>query len=139
MGDAVLSSSSVALLALLLRGSFRNTLYFVASIRLSNLVVVDFPFVPKEAKARVVEHHFLQRHLRRFFIRRSRADEKAFRTWGYPWAPAIFCLVSLAIVLNTIAQAPGVASLGLGVMAAGIPMYWWMRRRTARTASAASH
>ena len=64
-----------------------------------------------------------------FFIKRSRADEAAFRTWGYPWAPATFCLVSLAIVLNTIAQAPGVASLGLGVMAAGIPLYFWSRQK----------
>ena len=65
-----------------------------------------------------------------FFVRRSPRDERAFRAWGYPWAPAIFCLVSFAIVINTIAEAPGVAFAGLGVMAAGIPVYWWMRRKS---------
>jgi basic amino acid/polyamine antiporter, APA family len=64
-----------------------------------------------------------------FFVRRSPRDEKAFRAWGYPWAPAIFCLVSFAIAVNTIAEAPGPAFAGLGVMAAGIPVYWWMRRK----------
>jgi len=34
-------------------------------------------------------------------------------------------------VLNTIREAPGVASAGLAVMAAGVPMYWWVRH-TAR-------
>ena len=63
-----------------------------------------------------------------FFIRRSPADENVFRAWGYPWAPALFCLVGFAIVINTIVEAPGVASAGLGVMAAGIPIYWWVKR-----------
>ena len=52
-----------------------------------------------------------------------------FRAWGYPWAPALFCIVSFAIVINTIVEAPGVASAGLLVMAAGVPMYWYVRRR----------
>ena len=64
-----------------------------------------------------------------FFVRRTPRDEKAFRAWGYPWAPAVFCLVSAAIVVNLIAEDPAVASAGLGVMAAGIPVYWWMRRK----------
>jgi APA family basic amino acid/polyamine antiporter len=63
-----------------------------------------------------------------FFVRRTPADEAVFRAWGYPWAPAIFCLVSFAIALNTIAAAPGVAFAGLGVIAAGVPVYLWMRR-----------
>ena len=62
-----------------------------------------------------------------FFVRRSAIDVATFRAWGYPWAPALFCTVGFAIVLNTIVQAPGVASAGLGVMAAGVPIYWWMR------------
>jgi APA family basic amino acid/polyamine antiporter len=63
-----------------------------------------------------------------FFVRRSANDIATFRAWGYPWAPALFCAVGFAIVVNTIVQAPGVASAGLGVMAAGVPIYWGMRR-----------
>jgi APA family basic amino acid/polyamine antiporter len=60
-----------------------------------------------------------------FFVRIRGKDTDTFRAWGYPWAPAIFCLVSFAIVANTIVNAPGPAFAGLGVMAAGVPIYWW--------------
>ena len=63
-----------------------------------------------------------------FYVRRSTKDDVVFRAWGYPWAPALFCVVSFAIVINTIVEAPGVATAGLGVMTAGIPMYWWVRK-----------
>jgi basic amino acid/polyamine antiporter, APA family len=64
-----------------------------------------------------------------FFVRRTAKQAAVFRAWGYPWAPALFCIVGFAIVLNTIREAPGVASAGLGVMAAGVPIYWWVRSR----------
>jgi basic amino acid/polyamine antiporter, APA family len=64
-----------------------------------------------------------------FFVRRTATQSATFRAWGYPWAPALFCLVSFAIVINTVVEAPGVASAGLGVMAAGVPIYWWVKRR----------
>lgn len=63
-----------------------------------------------------------------FVVRRSAPNPAEFRAWGYPWAPAIFCLVGFAIVVNAILEAPGVASAGIGIMAAGIPVYWWIRR-----------
>ena len=31
--------------------------------------------------------------------------------------------------MNTIREAPGVASAGLAVMAAGVPMYWWVTKK----------
>ena len=62
-----------------------------------------------------------------FFVRIRGKDTDTFRAWGYPWAPAIFCLVSFAIVANTIVSAPGPAFAGLGVMAAGVPIYWWTK------------
>jgi len=64
-----------------------------------------------------------------FVVRRTPAQTKVFRAWGYPWAPGLFCLVGFAIVLNTIREEPGVASAGLGVMAAGIPIYWWVKQK----------
>jgi APA family basic amino acid/polyamine antiporter len=65
-----------------------------------------------------------------FFVRIRGKDTDTFRAWGYPWAPAVFCAVSFAIVLNTIVSAPGPAFAGLGVMAAGFPIYWWTTRRS---------
>jgi APA family basic amino acid/polyamine antiporter len=67
-----------------------------------------------------------------FFIRRTPTESAVFRAWGYPWAPALFSLVGFAIVINTIVEAPGVASAGLGVMAAGIPVYLWVKRNAKR-------
>jgi APA family basic amino acid/polyamine antiporter len=64
-----------------------------------------------------------------FFVRRTAKEAATFRAWGYPWAPALFCIVSFAIVINTVVEAPGVASAGLLVMAAGVPMYWWVRSK----------
>jgi APA family basic amino acid/polyamine antiporter len=68
-----------------------------------------------------------------FFVRRTSREEITFRAWGYPWAPAIFCIVGFAIVVNALIQAPKVASAGLAVMLAGIPVYWWVRRRNPLT------
>lgn len=64
-----------------------------------------------------------------FLVRRSAGSSITFRAWGYPWAPAVFCLVGFAIVANAVVKAPGVALAGLGVMAGGIPIYWWTRSR----------
>src|SRR5437867_5939395 len=55
-----------------------------------------------------------------FFVRRTAKQPAVFRAWGYPWAPALFCIVGFAIALNTIREAPGVAPARLGVMAAGV-------------------
>jgi APA family basic amino acid/polyamine antiporter len=65
-----------------------------------------------------------------FFVRRSAKEAAVFRAWGYPWAPGLFCLVGFAIVVNTFVdpQGRGVALAGVGVMAAGIPIYWWVKR-----------
>ncbi len=67
-----------------------------------------------------------------FFMRIRGKDTDTFRAWGYPWAPAVFCVVSFAIVLNTILNAPGPACAGLGVIAAGVPIYWWTKARNGR-------
>jgi basic amino acid/polyamine antiporter, APA family len=67
-----------------------------------------------------------------FFVRRTAKEAAVFRAWGYPWAPALFSLVGFAIVINTIVEAPGVATAGLAVMAAGVPIYWWVKNNAKR-------
>jgi len=64
-----------------------------------------------------------------FVVRRTSTQTAVFRAWGYPWAPAIFCLVGFAIVINTILEQRGPALAGVVVMAAGIPIYWWMKKK----------
>jgi len=65
-------------------------------------------------------------------IRRPDA-ERAYRTFGYPIVPALFLLVTLWLVINTLMTAPGQALAGLGLIALGVPFYWYWSRGTDRT------
>ena len=53
--------------------------------------------------------------------------DRPYSTWGYPVAPAVFVLAAAVLVLNEIVSRPGSAFAGLGIMAAGVPVYWWIR------------
>lgn len=74
------------------------------------------------------------------FRRRMPDAERGYRTWGYPVTPALFLLVSGWLVLNTVVTMPGRALAGLGVMALGLPFYWyWSSRRPAKQVSKQEH
>jgi APA family basic amino acid/polyamine antiporter len=53
-----------------------------------------------------------------------------FRTPGYPVVPGLFVLVSAAIVLSVVRADPIRAGVGALLLAAGIPVFFWYRRRT---------
>jgi APA family basic amino acid/polyamine antiporter len=61
--------------------------------------------------------------------RREPSAPRPFRAVGYPVAPAVFILASLAIVVNAIYTDPGPAGAGLAVIAAGVPLYIWLTHR----------
>jgi APA family basic amino acid/polyamine antiporter len=65
------------------------------------------------------------------FVLRAREPHapRPYRTLGYPIAPAIFVLTSLAIVLNALYRDPRQFGLGLLVIASGMPLYLWLTRR----------
>lgn len=62
---------------------------------------------------------------------RDRTAARPFSAWGYPWAPALFVLAGAAIVVNAILERPRTTAAGLLIMAAGLPLYYLMRRRKA--------
>jgi APA family basic amino acid/polyamine antiporter len=66
------------------------------------------------------------------FVLRAREPDapRPYKALGYPIAPAIFVLASLAIVANAIYRTPGPVGLGLLAIGAGIPLYLWLTRRT---------
>jgi APA family basic amino acid/polyamine antiporter len=75
-----------------------------------------------------------------FVLRRREPDaERPFRAWGYPIAPAVFTVASLAMVGNALwtdllrpvaaGTRWGPSAAGLVVIAAGVPIFWWVRRR----------
>ena len=53
---------------------------------------------------------------------------RPFKAWGYPVAPLIFIVASAAMVANAIWRNPAPSAAGLVVIAAGVPIYLWMRR-----------
>jgi len=64
-----------------------------------------------------------------FRLRRTMPDRaRPYRTWGYPWVPVVFILGATAFVLNTLMERPFESLAGLGLVALGLPVYWYWRR-----------
>ena len=65
-----------------------------------------------------------------FVLRRRDPDApRPFKAVGYPVTPAIFVLFSIIMVFNAIQREPRTSGLGLLVIAAGIPLYFWFKRK----------
>jgi len=64
-----------------------------------------------------------------FQLRRRRPDlPRPYRVWGYPFVPGVFILASMAFVANTLVERPKESLAGLGLLALGLPVYWYSRR-----------
>ncbi|HEY1306878.1 MAG TPA: amino acid permease [Vicinamibacterales bacterium] len=65
------------------------------------------------------------------FVLRAREPgaPRPFKALGYPLTPAIFVIVSLAIVLDAFYSDPRIAGIGTLIILAGIPLYLFFRRR----------
>jgi basic amino acid/polyamine antiporter, APA family len=63
---------------------------------------------------------------------REPSAERPFRAWGYPAAPAVFVCASAVMVANEIWRNPRPALAGVAIIALGIPLYAWMRRKSRR-------
>jgi APA family basic amino acid/polyamine antiporter len=62
--------------------------------------------------------------------RRMPEAERPYRAWGYPVLPALFILVTAAILVNTLITATAQTLLGLACIALGLPFYtYWCRRK----------
>ncbi len=67
-----------------------------------------------------------------FRLRRLKPDaDRPYRTWGYPVAPALFLVASVAMILNALIQEPGPTTFGFGLILAGVPIYLWIQRSEA--------
>jgi APA family basic amino acid/polyamine antiporter len=63
-------------------------------------------------------------------LRRRPGVKREYAMWGYPVAPLLFIVASLAVVINQVVRHPVDAALGLGAVALGVPVYLrWGRRR----------
>lgn len=64
-------------------------------------------------------------------LRRTRPDaERPYRTWGYPWVPILFVVLSLILVVNTLVEKPVESLVGVLILALGIPAYiFWQKQK----------
>jgi APA family basic amino acid/polyamine antiporter len=64
------------------------------------------------------------------FVLRAREPNapRPFEAFGYPWTPAIFVLVSAAIVVNAFYSDPRISGLGTLIILAGVPLYYFFTR-----------
>jgi APA family basic amino acid/polyamine antiporter len=53
---------------------------------------------------------------------------RPYRAWGYPWTPLIFLVAAIALTGNLWMVRPVRSSLGLAVIAAGIPFFYRWRK-----------
>jgi APA family basic amino acid/polyamine antiporter len=61
--------------------------------------------------------------------RREPHAPRPFRAIGYPVTPALFTLASVLIVLNAFYTDLRRTLIGAAIILAGVPVYWWLRRR----------
>lgn len=74
-----------------------------------------------------------------FILRRTKPDApRPYRAWGYPLLPLFYIVAASAICLDLLVFKPAYTWPGVGIVLAGIPVYYlWARRRSAPAAAEA--
>ena len=60
--------------------------------------------------------------------RRAPKADRPYRAWGYPATPILFCLTYLGFIWDVCAKEPQEALFGFGLLALGVPLYWWSQK-----------
>jgi len=62
-------------------------------------------------------------------LRKKRPEMKRpYKTPGYPYIPIIFILFAVFLTFNTILEAPRDAAVGVGIILAGLPLYFYWKK-----------
>lgn len=64
------------------------------------------------------------------FRRRDGTAPCAYTVPGHPWTTLAFIAVCIAVVLNTLYAYPVNSLIGIGLLVAGVPVYYYWRRRS---------
>jgi len=68
-------------------------------------------------------------------LRRKRPDlPRPYRVLGYPVVPVLFVFVALALLYSTLRSSPRESGIGLGLIAAGLPFYFYWKGRKSGSA-----
>jgi basic amino acid/polyamine antiporter, APA family len=75
-----------------------------------------------------------------FLFRKRMPDaERPYRTWGYPFVPILFMLVSTWLIYQTIRNTPRQSAIGLGLILLGLPVYYLLSRSQNGTKEQKAH
>jgi basic amino acid/polyamine antiporter, APA family len=67
-----------------------------------------------------------------FVLRRKLPNaERPYRCTGYPWVPALYVVLGGAWAINALWERPKEALAGTVIVLAGVPFYWYWRRKKA--------
>lgn len=107
----------VPVLAIALQGAVAIVITLSGSYEqiLSYVVSVDFIFFGLTGLA--------------LFVFRRRIASAGFRTPLHPWSTALFVAACWLVVFGTFAKAPKDSAIGLIILAAGLPAWWFWRRK----------
>ena len=68
-------------------------------------------------------------------LRRKHPDwPRPYKTWGYPWTPLVYVFVCVVVLANTLFSQPRESGIGLGILALGLPAYFYWRRKSTAAA-----
>jgi len=75
-----------------------------------------------------------------FVLRKKRPDmPRPYRTWGYPVTPIIFIAAALFVTVNSLINQFTNSMIGLAIILAGLPFYWFWKVRGKGSAKATGH
>jgi len=67
-----------------------------------------------------------------FVFRRKQPNaDRPYRTFGYPLVPILFLIVTAWLLINTLLTSPIRSMIGLGLIALGLPFYWYRQKNAA--------
>jgi APA family basic amino acid/polyamine antiporter len=67
-----------------------------------------------------------------FLVRRRSSSERVYHAWGYPVVPIIFLLTTAWLLTFTFITAPKRSLIGLGLVALGLPVFYYRSRKNRR-------
>ncbi len=106
---AIILQSSWAVMLVLLWGTFEDLISYT--------VFLDWVFFALAAGSVFI------------FRRRVPTAERPYRTLGYPLTPAFFVAISAWFVINTLIEKPEQTLAGIGLLAVGVPVYYYWKRK----------
>ena len=78
----------------------------------------------------VISVFFLMAVIGVIVLRRTKPRQaRPYRIWGYPVTPLLFIVTMIGFIMDVCLKQPTEAAFGFGLVAIGLPLYWFGERR----------